>query len=33
MSNTPAQKAVKELAHRVTDGLEVALLWHESAAL
>lgn len=32
MSRTTAQNRVKELAHRATDGLEVALLWHESAS-
>lgn len=32
MSSTTAQNEVKELAYRATDGLEVALLWHESAS-
>ena len=32
MSRTAAQNPVKELAYRATDGLEVALLWRESAS-
>ena len=32
MSGTTAQNSVKELAYRATDGLEVTLLWHESAS-
>ena len=29
MPSTATQTSVKELAHRATDGLEVALYWHE----
>ncbi len=32
MSSTTAQNEVKELAYREIDGLEVVLLWHESAS-
>ena len=32
MSRTTAQDPVKELAYRARDGLEVALLWHETAS-
>ena len=32
MSRTTAHNPVTELAYRATEGLEVALLWHESAS-